>query len=335
MSAPAFLAPFAAAFVAIALASACGVGLAGRIALRRPPPVQRSTSLWAAILLAPAILGALGCAALASPDPFAGCHCTAHGLHHPHLCTSHPGLALSLVVPALCLLGAWLSFSGPRLFRLGRELYASARWVRGMRRAPALMLDGVAIRLADCRSRSAFMVGSLSPVIVFDRLLWRSLSDEARLAVAYHEQGHVRRRDGLTLLALRLCAALFPIPGASRLLVAWRAAAESTCDRHAAVKLGDAAAVAAALVTVERIRAESSPEDAAIPAAALGIGAGGDIERRVLALLDVGGRPARPWLENDLLVTSIGALGALAITIAWPGDSFHHAIETLIGSLIF
>jgi hypothetical protein len=54
----------------------------------------------------------------------------------------------------------------------------------------------------------------------------------------------------------------------------------------------------------------------------------------VLALLNDGCHPAKPLLGNDLLVTSIAALGAGALTIAWPGDLVHHTIETLIGSLI-
>lgn len=334
MSQPAFLAPFAAAFVVLALAGACFAGFGGRFTLHRLPAWRvPSTSLWAAVIFAPTILAALGCAALASPDPFAGCHCTTHGQHHPHLCASHPGFALPLVAPALGLLGVWLSFVAPRVLRLGRDMIASVRWTRQVRRLPVERIGGVAVRLADCGTRTAFTVGALSPVIVFDRSLWASLSDEARLAVSYHEQGHIRRRDGLTLLALRLCGALFPMPAGSRLLAAWRDDAESTCDLYAAERLGDAAAVAAALVTVERIRGEAS-KDASIPATMLGIGTGGDLERRVLALLNDGCRPAKPLLGNDLLVTSIAALGAGALTIAWPGDFVHHAIETFIGSLI-
>jgi hypothetical protein len=238
------------------------------------------------------------------------------------------------VTPALCLLGVWLFVAAPRLLGLGRSVIASMRWTHSARSLPSLQIRGVAVRLADCGSRSAFTIGALSPFIVVDRGLWRSLSDEARLAVAYHEQGHVRRRDGLTLLALRLCVALFPMPRGARLLAAWRAAAEGACDFYAAERLGDAAAVAATLVAVERIRARSAPEDASIPAGALGIAAGGDLERRVLALLDGEDRAVEPSLGNDLLTSSLAALGAVAVTIAWPGDMVHHTIETLIGSLI-
>lgn len=336
MIAPLLLVPFGAAFVALGLASAWAVGAAARLAARWTPSMRRRapTALRAAIGFAPAILAALGCAALAFPNPFAGCHCASHGLHHPHLCTTHPSFALPLVMPAACLLGGWLVITVPGVFRLVRDTIASARWARVVRCLPVDYVDSVALRLADCGARSAFTIGARSPVIVFDRLLWRSLSEEERRAIAHHERGHIERRDGLTLLALRLCFALFPTPGSQRLLEAWRAAAEHACDRYAAARLGDPAAVAAALVSVEKIRARSQDESA-IPAHALGALARGDLARRVLALVESDeDRETEPLLANDALAVAIVVFGALLLTIVWPGDAVHHAIETLLGHLV-
>jgi hypothetical protein len=329
--------PLGAAFVVFGLLSACAVGLVARFALRWSSSGQRlpSTALRAAVVFTPAVLGALGCAALALPNPFVGCHCAEHGLHHPHLCALHLAFALPLVTPSACLLGAWLALTAPGVLRLARDTVASARWTRAVRRLPVVTLDGVAVRLADCGAPSAFTIGALWPIVVVDRVLWRSLSDEERRAVAHHERAHVERRDGLTLLALRLCVALFPSPAGQRLIQAWRAAAEQSCDRYAAGKLGDPAAVAAALVAVEKIRAQGS-QGAALPAHAMGALAGGDLSRRVLALLraDPPRRDGEPLLANDVLATAIVAAGALLLTFVWPGDEFHHAIETLIGHLI-
>jgi Zn-dependent protease with chaperone function len=334
--APLLLVPLGAAFVALGLASGWTVGAAARLAARWTPSTWRRapTALRAAVGFAPAILAALGSAALAFPNPFAGCHCASHGLHHPHLCTTHPIFALPLVMPAACLLGGWFMITARGVFRLVRDTIASARWARLVRCLPVERVDSVALRLADCGARSAFTIGALSPVIVFDRLLWRSLSEEERRAIAHHERGHIERRDGLTLLALRLCFALFPMPAGGRLLEAWRTAAEQACDRHAAAKLGNPAAVAAALVSVEKIRARSQDESA-IPAHALGVHAGGDLARRVLALIENDEvRDTEPLLANDALAVAIVAFGALLPTIAWPGDAVHHAIETLIGHLV-
>ncbi|WP_437320788.1 M48 family metalloprotease [Sorangium sp. So ce385] len=329
--------PLAAAFVTLALASAWAVGLAARLAARWLSPGLRSpsTALRAAVVFAPAVLGALGCAALALPSPFVGCHCAEHGLHHPHLCAFHPAFALPLVTPSAYVLGAWLALTAPFVLRLFRDAIASARWTRAARRLPAVALDSVVVRLADCGAPGAFTIGALSPIVVIDRVLWRSLSDEQRRAVVHHERAHVERRDGLTLLALRLCVALFPSSAGQRLIDAWRAAAEQSCDRYAAGKLGDPAAVAAALIAVEKVRAQD-PRGAALPAHAMGALAGGDLSRRVLALLDADPplQGAEPLLANDVLATAIVAVGALLLTFVWPGDGFHHAIETLIGHLI-
>jgi Zn-dependent protease with chaperone function len=336
MSPPAVLAPLGAIFVLLALSSAVAVALVGRfVPSVKRRWVLRSTALRAAILCAPMILAALGCVALAFPNPFIGCHCAQHGLHHPHLCVSHPAFALPLVAPATIILGVWWLLAALRLHRLGREVLASMRWTRTVRRSRDEQLDGIAFRLIDSASRSAFTIGVLSPVIVFDRLLWDALTIEERRAVLHHEQGHVERRDGLTLLVLRFCLALYPVPIGPRLLDAWRAAAESACDLYAAAKLGDAFAVAGALVSVEKARTQEIVADAAGRAPAFGVAAGGDLERRVIALLDQPeAAPGELPLGNDVLAVSLVALGAGALSLVWPGGSFHHAIETLIGWFI-
>jgi len=329
------LVPLAATFVLLSSAGALAGGLLARIVPAGSSAEARipSTTLRALAVLAPWILAALGCLALASPDPFTGCHCALHGLHHPHLCLSHPAFALPLVGPAALVLGAWLIAVTPRLFRLAREVLASTRWAREIRRLPAQREGDIAFRLHDCGTPSAFTVGALSPVIVVDRTLWEHLSPDERRAVLHHEQGHVERGDGLTLLALRLCMALSPVPLGARLLDAWRLAAEQACDLHAAAQLGDGNTVAAALVSVEKLHAQhlaTTPPH--VPA--LGVGAGAELERRVLALLDTRPGPGEQRLGNDVLAALLVTLGAAALTVAWPGDTFHHAVETLIGLLI-
>jgi hypothetical protein len=336
MSSPALLAPLGAIFLLLASASAAAIALLARLA---PSLEQRwlgpSTALRAAIILAPMILAGIGCVALAFPNPFIGCHCAEHGPHHPHLCASHPAFALPLVAPAAYVVGGWLLLVAPRLYRLGREVIASKRWTTTIRNLRVEKLDGIAFRRIDGATRSAFTVGVRSPVIVFDRLLWDALAIEERRAVLHHEQGHVERRDGLTLLVLRVCMTLYPVPMGPRLLDDWRAAAESACDLYAAATLGDAGTVAGALVSVEKTRAQDPGSDAAGEAPAFGVAAGGDLERRVLALLDQDeASKAEPLLGNDMLAVALVALGAGTLSLAWPGGSFHHAVETLIGWFI-
>jgi Zn-dependent protease with chaperone function len=320
--------PLAAVFALVASVGAAVLALVERVFPSLRPRILRSSTARAGVVFAPVILAALGCVALAFPNPFLGCHCAEHGLHHPHLCIIHPGFAQPLAVPAACLVALWLVFVSVRLVRLGGEVVASSRWLRGQRSVPVEQLDGVAFRRIDSGSRSAFTIGALSPMIVVDRLLFDALSGEERRAVLLHEQAHVQRRDGLTLLAVRACLSLYPIHAGRLLLREWRAAAEGACDRHAASILCDPGAVASALVAVERARSPGIDDDAP----ALALGARGDLERRVTALLD-GAPEAAPdrLLGNDVLAIALISVGAGVLTLVWPGGAFHHAVETLIG----
>jgi Zn-dependent protease with chaperone function len=335
MSIVALVASLAAFFAALGLLGAGAVGVAARHARglswdgRDDIPVLR-----AAVIFAPALLALLGTVAFASPARvFSPYHCAAHGLHHLHLCPHHPELTLPLVVPAAGLVALWLAHAAPPLRRLAQEILSAARRVRAVRRLPVAWMDGIPLRIADCGAPTAFTVGAFAPVIVIDRRLLGALTEEARRAVAHHEEAHSRRRDALTLIALRLALALFPIPGGDRLIDAWRAAAERECDRYAAARLRDAGAVAAALVAVERARVGARERPP--PALALGAPAGVALEQRVHALLELveaGG--TAPRLRNDALAAALAALAAAALVSVWPGGSFHDAVETVLGRLV-
>ncbi|WP_437870166.1 M48 family metalloprotease [Sorangium sp. So ce363] len=338
MSALSLLALFAVVFAALGLVGALVVGGAARV-LRSLAPAERagSPAVHAAAVLAPPLVAFVGCIALAFPAPFsAACHCAAHGLHHPHLCLRHPDFAQPLAAPAALLVATWLALTAPRVIRVLREAVTAARLARAIRKLPASHIAGVPIRTADCGAPSAFTVGALLPVIVIDRGLLGTLNEEARQAIAHHEAGHAARRDTLTLLALRLAAALFPMPGARQLIDAWRDAAERACDAHAASQLGDPGAVAAALVAVERERWASGALDVVPPVLALGAPAGAALEQRVHALLDAGEGEDKtpPRLGNDTVAVGAGALAAALLAAVWPGDLVHHAVETLLGWLV-
>jgi beta-lactamase regulating signal transducer with metallopeptidase domain len=323
---------FAAVLVVVASAAAATAGLLERLLARAPARV-RATWPHAALVLSPIVLAGLACIALAVQNPFAACHCAVHGLHHPHLCLSHPAFGQPLVVPSACVLALWALVVAPRVVRLGREVLASERWARAAAGLPIEHVDGIAVRIADGAGYQAFTVGALAPVIVLGRPLWDALAPAERRAVVQHEHGHCERRDPLTLLALRLGDALCAGPLRGRLLGRWRAAAESACDRHAAYRLGDGASVAEALLGVERARgAAPSP---ALAAPTLAAFAGGDLERRVVALLDAGVADDRAEvLGNDLIAVAVLAFGAGLLTLLWPGDALHHAVETAAGLLV-
>lgn len=322
--------PVGAIFVVVACLAGLLVPLAtAALARLDPRSPWRSATAHAAVALAPWALGALAAVALVSPHPFAGCHCAADGLHHPHLCVVHPAFAAPLLGPSLLVLIAWGLCVAPRLVRLGRDALATARWARAMRQLPPSAVDGVTVRVAPCGGAMALTSGVLSPVIVFDPRLWDALGAPGRRAVLHHEAGHLLRGDGLTLLVLRAALALLPSPGGARAIHQWQAATELECDAHAAAEVGDPAIVAEALLAAFRARG-AAPEGAGPKHALAAVSAGG-LEGRVLALVGSTERPPPARLGNDALAVLLFALGAAALICVSPGETLHHAIETLIG----
>ncbi|MBW2525171.1 MAG: M56 family metallopeptidase [Deltaproteobacteria bacterium] len=329
MSYPSLLAATAALFVPLAWLSALAALPVARV-LQPDRAKSPRTTLLVGLALAPAMVALLTTAAVVVPDLLGGCHCPDHGAHHSHLCAAHPTHAAPFVGPALVLLAAWLVVIFPRLWTFLGDLRTTSRLARAARKLPRRTIGGVEVRVADWDIGSAFTVGALAPVIVIDGELVRTLGDEQLRAIVWHEQAHVARRDGLTLAALRLWQVLFPAPGAATALSRWIAGCELECDQHAADKLGDSTSVAEALIAVERLRADAAQRPrVALPHAALGIhAAAGQLESRVLALLDTKPVAARPQrLANDLAAVAIIAVGVTTVAMAWPGDAVHHAVE--------
>jgi beta-lactamase regulating signal transducer with metallopeptidase domain len=230
----------------------------------------------------------------------------------------------------LLVLLLWSVFALWRGGRVARELFRAERWAGQLRRLPSELVAGVQVRLADDLGLAAFTVGIWSPVVVVDRLLWEGLNAQERLAVVHHEAAHATRRDALTLGCLRLATALLPWPANASWLRAWKAATEATCDRHAARQLGDATVVALALVSVERLRACSAAPGLLAPA--LGVAPGTELETRVRALL-ADDAATGASLANDVVAVGVTVTGLTALLLVFPGSSFHHLAESLLGLL--
>jgi Zn-dependent protease with chaperone function len=295
MSVLLFLAPLGAVSVLVLAASAALVALAAKTRLLDP---QRWQTSWcvAGMSVLPALAGGLAAIALGVPRPLADCHCHVHGLHHPHLCAMHPELAAPLLWPAAGVIAAWAVAIVPGIRAVVHGLVETARLVEVARAAPAELVDGVPVRLLDLGAAKAFSVGVVRPLIVIDRSLWRALSADERRAVVHHERAHAERKDGVTLLGLRVLTALCPLPFGAALIDAWRGTAERACDLHAAAVVRDPSLVAEALLAVARARgsAEATGRSSQL---VLGIAERSDLEARVLALLD--GPQRAPELGND------------------------------------
>jgi hypothetical protein len=304
--------------------------LAGLMPLEHRVDPRPSTRLRALVALAPGALALVALLVVLLPSPLSQCHCFAHGDGHPHLCVRHPWLALPLLGFAAPIALVWLAFAAARVGRVVAELAKGERWARELRLQPAELIDGVEVRFVETLGLGAFTVGLRRPVVVVGRDLWSRLDPVERLAVVHHEHAHATRGDALTQAWLRAISALLPWSlNHGPWLRAWRCATEVICDRHAALKVGDATSVARALVSVERLRAEARVGRALSPA--LGM-AGGDLALRVQALLDE--RPsASPPLTSDLRPIAIGLLALALLLVAWPGSFLHHSAESVLGLL--
>ncbi|MCC6900050.1 MAG: M56 family metallopeptidase [Polyangiaceae bacterium] len=305
-----------------------GVGLLVA-ALSRIVPKRawtRASTPWALSILLPLVVALAGSLALFLPTPFSACHCAAHD-HHPHICFAHPALAAPLLAPASVLLGVWLLGVLPGAVRLSLALVSSARRIRAVRQLTPERVAETEVRFVDSGVPTAFTAGVRAPIIVLDRAMWASLGERHREVVLYHERGHVDRADPLTSLVLRASLVLQPWLPRS-LFERWQHAAELDCDRHAAEHVGDPSAVAAALVSVGRLRSALPVADEALS----GVFGSEGLEARVTALLDDEQAPGSSR-RNDVIAILIPLLGVLALVTVWPGDLLHHAVETVIGFL--
>jgi beta-lactamase regulating signal transducer with metallopeptidase domain len=314
--------------------AAVAAAVALTVAIAVPRSLERLLSrrsyagpvLWAGAVMAPLVIAVLVVAALLLPAPIGSCHCAVHAPHHPHLCLAHPELAASLMLPAALLLLIWASLVAPRLWRVVADVRRTRRWVREACEQ-LVSVDGIRVWLGRCGAPIALSAGAFQPRIIFDRGLWSRLKEDERRAVVHHEHAHVLRGDGLTLLGLRVAAALHVVRFAAGCLEKWRAAAEVECDRHASAAVGDPLTVASALLTVER-GCQASMH--AAPDGLLAARPGALLELRVRSLLE----PARraPRLANDLLLIGCALCTAAFVVLVWPSDAVHHGLETLIGS---
>jgi hypothetical protein len=164
-----------------------------------------------------------------------------------------------------------------------------------------------------------FTMGLRRPAIYISSSLRAELTPRDLEAMIAHEAAHVRRRDSAVRAVLHFFYALFPLPGSRRLLADWQRAVERDCDAEAALRIGSAPDVAAALIRAAQATARGR---APMPAGVSFVAAEDDIEGRVTALL----APAvsRPRGLPALLVFL--GLAFLQSTGGW----VHHLVELFV-----
>lgn len=210
------------------------------------------------------------------------------------------------------------------VWRIARAWMATRRitaeWLRRSR-----PLSGLDVSLSGHAVDELFplvaVVGVLRPrLFIAERVLRECSPDEIRAIVA-HEAAHVRRRDNLKRLLVRICAG---VSGRGwDLQHDWGAATEEAADASALAREPLLrSALAQALVRVARL---ASPRD--LHATANAFYLGGSVESRVRRILDASDfEDPQPY--GCALLASVGAVFVLALIAAAP--VLHLAVEAAV-----
>ncbi len=241
-------------------------------------------------------------------------HCEVHP-GHPHFCWTHASASLpeGIFFWAILLVGTALFLYS--LVKAGHSVL-SMNHKLGLAEGTQSH-DGFLI--IPSQTPAAFVAGLLQPRPYLTSSAVRLLSGAERRIVAAHELEHVRRRDPVKLLVLRMAASLFP--GFQWIEDEWKAAAELECD--SASLRGGAQPEEVSLTILKLARSVGS----ASPALAYAAGTDAALRQRVESLL-AGAQSARCRFRWGPLL-----LGALILT-AFGLSSAHHALETILGTLI-
>lgn len=312
----------------LAAAAAWGMGLlvvllfTGRWKSRMP----RSSSTWFLLGMSP-LLGGLavagGCLTSAVLKGFSVIpdHCQLHP-GHPHLCWTNADLA----GPSGILLFGMAGLAGLVLASI-LSVACSLFLVRGTLKANESplrcheeTLDSHGFRAVTSELPAAFVAGFLNPRIYVSSAAMRLLTrDELRIVVT-HEREHIRRRDPIKLVLLRLTSHLFP--GFHRIVEQWRAAAELECDWVCFEQGFHPTQISGTILKLARCVQSYSSR----PVIAYAPGSEVVLRERVQRLL-FGIGPRKPGGNRWIIVGIISALAAGAFS------SMHHLMESVLGPL--
>lgn len=314
------LAGFSFAVTGAALAAG-GVGVFSRRLLELEPRMRHRVLMLVAAL---PLMAGVGLLVVVSLPSLVGLlvpgldHCSTHDDFHAHLCFVHlPSRAVSRA-PLLIVVFLTI-YAVVRSALSAADILRATRIVRSLARSAThwTELDVTMIETARPLCLTAGLVKSR--VLVSRGLL--ELLDESEMSIVLeHERAHVQRGDTRMASVARACA-LFHVPPVARWLFReLQIAAEQACDEAAADKTGDRAAVAAAILKVERAVQGAAPRELEPVAVAFGDCA---VARRVEALLAT---PRAPVPVTHLHF----ALALVALALIASSSGLHHATESLL-----
>ncbi|MGO9088148.1 MAG: M56 family metallopeptidase [Candidatus Sulfotelmatobacter sp.] len=248
------------------------------------------------------------------------------------------GIALVL---SLC--GAGLGMIG--LLNMGMAVHRAARaislWTHAAQPVEATQVkpteDLPVLRIS--RPVPALVTaGIVRPRIILSDAAESALTAGELQAALQHEVAHVRRRDNLKRLLLRLV----PFPGMSALEAAWAEAAEMAADEAAVSNPAEALDLAAALIKLSRLAPACQPSD--LTAALLhghglderglddhgpGSAVGARVER-LLSWNDWRNRPLRKYSPWYGLAAAVATVAVFSVTYSQLLVHVHTATEWLV-----
>jgi beta-lactamase regulating signal transducer with metallopeptidase domain len=233
-------------------------------------------------------------------------------------------LALGLSGIAVVLAGMWKAASA--LLRASRTV---ARWSRQAR--------VIAIRPTDSRNPiSVLRISAAAPPLTAAGILWPSvwlsraaefvLTERELQSALRHEVVHVRRRDNLRKLIMRLVA----FPGMAELESAWREATEMAADDAAVSSASEALDLAAAVIKLSRLAPLQAPAElttALVHSPAESVNA--RVER-LIAWTERRRIPAPRYSFGYALFAAVTVLVTLAVTYSELLVRVHAATEWLV-----
>lgn len=165
-------------------------------------------------------------------------------------------------------------------------------------------------------------LGLLRPWILLSAGLRSMVSPDTLAVIVAHEEAHVRARDALLQLLVRIASFVLWPSVRQQLAEELLLATEQAADEQAAHAVGDRVRVAEAILMVERLKV---PTDA-LPLLSVSF-APQHVTRRVESLLEEP-RPAHPVVPMVALLLLVSAIVLSA------SDPIHHLAESVLGLLL-
>jgi Zn-dependent protease with chaperone function len=257
--------------IALALSLAGYVGLrACQGAFRRLTPERRANLYAAAVLTPPTVIALLTLSAFGHVADLhdwsrALHHLWIHHVEHHRVCLVYLAgcslLAVIILAVATRRAAAVLIATVRLNRRLAEHLQApSEKLLQAARTVAGSDEAALPIGEAEGSQPVSVVFGIRRPCCLFTRPLVEMATGEELSGIVAHELEHVRRRDNLQRLALRLAAAIqWMFPWVARVVRQWQIEVELACDDRAVSLTGKPRSLATALMKVADPARSSAP----------------------------------------------------------------------------